>query len=330
MSQATGATSRILGWDEATYNTTPATPTATVLHVQNFNPKLDEARDADPTLSGYRGQPRSTAGRRDISGQALVTMAPESIGFWLKHLIGTPTDTGAGPYTHTFQPAASGANALPPGIGFEVDYSSRISTPGRYLVYSGCRIAKGTFTFPTQGVPTLQLDIKGADLDANNADTLDASPTDNGHAAWGVKQITVVWDDGAQSVCAESLSVTYDNDLDDGQFCIGNGAVRHALPEGFALVSIQGVAFFDTADLMNAALNDADVKVVITLSKGDGLGTAGNESLVLTLPKLALAATTPAIDGPKGLKLNFSGNAFAPSGAELGVTAVLKNALATV
>lgn len=330
MSQATGATSRVLGWDESTYNTTPGSPAGTVLHVQNFQLKLDEARDADPTLSGYRGQPRSTAGRRDVSGNVQVSLAPESIGFWLKHLIGTPTTIGTDPYTHTFQPAASGANALPAGMGFEVDYSSRISTPGRFLVYSGCRISKGTFTFPTQGVPSMQLEVKGADLDADNSATLVASPTDPGHAAWGVKQIALEWDDGAQSLCLENLTVTYDNDLDDSQFCVGNGAVRHALPEGFALLTGQGVAFFDTASLMNAALNDDDVKLKITLSKGDGLGSAGNESLVMTIPKLVIAATTPPIDGPKGLKLTFNFNAFAASGAELGFTAVLKNAQATI
>lgn len=329
MSQVNGAVVRIIGWQETTYNTTPGTPDGHLLYVQNFDLKMDEGRDSDPTISGYRGMQRAVPGRREVSGNALITPAPETVGFWLKNIIGTPTTSGANPYTHTFAVASSGATALPVAMGFEVDYSSRISGAGRFLVYSGCRVAKATFNFPVQGVPTLQVEIKGANVDADNVATLDAAPIDNSHNGWGVKNITLVFDAGGLSVCAESLSLVFDNDLDDSQFCIGNGGVRHALPEGFCMVTGSMVTWFDTAALMNKALADTDLAAVVTLTRGNGLGSANNESLTFTVPVAVITPTTVPVSGPKGLKLNASFSAFREAG-ELAVTAVLKNAIATI
>ena len=329
MSQVTGAITRILKWAETTFNTTPGTPVAKLMAVQSFGLKFDEARDADPTLSGYRGAARAVAGRQNVGGSIVVTPAPESIGSWLRDLIGVPTTTGVGPYTHTFTPNASGANALPAGSGFEVDYSSRITGAGRFLVYNGTRCASGTFNFPTQGVPTLTLEYLGASMDSDNVATLDASPEVSGHTGWGVKNIALSFDAGALSICLESLSFTISNDLDDSAFCIANGAQRHALAEGQFLLTGALVAFFDTAALMNKALADTDLAAVITLSRGNGLGSAANESLVFTIPVAVVAPTTPPVDGPKGLKLSTTFSAHRESG-EIGFTAVLKNAIASI
>lgn len=329
MPSATGAQARIAGFTETTYNTTPGVPDGRLIAVQNFNVRANEARDQDPTLSGYRGQSRSVAGRREVSGSATVSLAPESIGFWLAHILGKPTVTGAGPYTHSFSIAQSGANALPVGAEFEVDYGANIGTPGRYVLYKGVRVNQAVFNFPTQGPSTAQIDLLGADFDAEGVAPTDATLTDTGHSAWSAKQVTLVLDGGATEVCFESLSVTFGNDLDADQWCVGNGGVRHALPEGFFICTGQGVVYFDTAALMNKALNDEDAAIAITLSRGDGLGTAGNESLVITIPLAVFEANTPPIEGPRGIKFQANFTAHRTTG-EIGVTAVLKNALAAV
>src|SRR3546814_18331800 len=96
MGNATGALTRIVAFTEDTYNTVPAVPDGRLLAVQNFNLRASEGRESDPTLSGYRGQSRSTAGRREVGGPSLASIAPEDIGFWLAHIIGTPTTTEIG------------------------------------------------------------------------------------------------------------------------------------------------------------------------------------------------------------------------------------------
>lgn len=330
MGNVTGALTRIIGWPEATWNTTPGTPNGRLIPVVSFGLRANEERETDPTLSGYRGQQRSSAGKRDVAGPINITVAPETIGFWLANLIGTPTTAGvAAPYTHSFAVNPTGAGALPPGIGFEVDYGAGITGAGRYIVYSGARINQMTLNLPANGNITAQIDILGANFDADNVATLDGTPTDTGHNVWKAQKALVVFDGGALSVCLESLQVSLGNDLDADRWCVGNGGIRHDLPEGQFIASGQAVAYFDTAALMNKALNDTDASLVITLTKGTGAGTAGNEELVITIPALVFAANTPAVDGPRGLKLQADFTSHRTTG-ETGVTAVLKNALATV
>ena len=89
------------------------------------------------------------------------------------------------------------------------------------------------------------------------------------------------------------------------------------------------MAYFDTAALLNKAAADLDASLVITLTKGTGAGTAGNETLEITVPALVFSREKPAIDGPRGLKQNFTFTSHRTIG-ETGVNAVLTNALAAV
>ena len=59
------------------------------------------------------------------------------------------------------------------------------------------------------------------------------------------------------------------------------------------------------------------------------LRTPMDEKLVLTIPNVVFAAGSPPIDGPRGLRLNANFTAHRTTG-EIGVTAVLRNALPTV
>ena len=329
MGKASGALTRITAFTEATFNTTPGSPDGRLLAVQSFGVRADEARVDDPTLSGYRGKARSVADKRNVAGPVPISVAPEDIGFWLTHLLGKPTTTGAGPYTHTFAIDPAGAGALPEGMLVEVDYGSGIGTPGRYVRYSGLRINQGVLNLPNSGPPTLALDLVGANYDATPTAVLDATPTDAGHGAWSAKQIAIELDDGATTADFESLAITFGNDLDTERFKVGGGGVRMDIPEGFAIVSGQGVVYFNGEALMNKALSDTDAKIKVTLSRGDGLGAAGNESLEITIPLAVFAANTPAVDGPRGLKLQANFTAHRDTG-ELGITAVLKSPLATV
>ncbi|MGH8083872.1 MAG: phage tail tube protein [Lysobacter sp.] len=331
MPQATGATTKILGLTEDTFNAVPAVPDAQVLYVRTFELNYNAPREQDPTLAGgFRGQLRGVEGRSDVSGSAAVSMAPQSIGFWLKHLIGAPTTTGAGPYVHTFA-VGEGALAIPPGIMFEQDFSDRIATPGRFIDWNGNRIESAQFVFNT-GAPAqvATFNIRGAGIPSTPAVTIDATPSDAGHSAWVVGNISLVLDDGALEVCIESLTLNWNNNLDTDLYCLNNGGQRHALPEGDLAITGEGVAQFDTPALMLKAFADEDLKVVVTLSRGDGLGTAGNESLAITIPLSSMSKSVPPVNGPRGLKQPFNFVAHRVGGAEIGVNMVLKNELATV
>lgn len=329
-----GALTRITGFTETAYNTTPSPAEGRILPVQNFQLRANEARDTDPTLSGYRGQSRSVAGRREVSGAVLATVAPESIGWWLTHLIGRPdtSSLGGGVYQHVFTVNRDGANSLPAGALFEVDYGPGISTPGRYVRYSGVKLNQGTLALPNSGFPTLNMDWLGANFDATALAPLDANPDDTGHAGFSAKQIiaTVLGPDGYPLlVCFDSLNATFGNDLDADQWCVGNGGVRHALPPGFVIAGGNAVAHFDDPALMNQMLTDTDVEIDIVLEKGAGDGTPGNERLEWNIPAAVFEANTPPIDGPRGLRLQANFTAHRTTG-EIGVSATLINSIASV
>ncbi len=328
MPQATGAKTRLIGVAETTYNVLPAAPDAELLYTQNHSIKPSASREQDPTLSGYRGQQRGTLGRVEVAGSVTVSVAPQSLAFLLKHLIGMPVTTGAspGPYTHTF----GLPSVLPPGISFEVDYGPAISTPGRYVRYHGCRISQGRFQFQTQGTPSATFDVVGARADATATESFDLTPTDPGHAAFAVADMSLVVDGGDTLACLESLDLTWSNDLDTDLWCINNGGQRHDLPEGFAIVTGNLVSQFDTPALLNKALNDQDIALAITLKRGTGDGSEGNESLVWNIPLGTLDQTAPEVSGPRGLKAPFNFIAHRAANAELGVTCVLKNQRATI
>lgn len=329
-----GARTQRVGFTETAYNETPSPADGVMLPMQSFGLRANEARDTDPTISGFRGNVRSVAGRREVSGPILVTLAAQSAGWWLTHIIGRPVTTalGGGVYEHVFRVHRDGANSLPAGALFEVDYGSGIATPGRYVRYSGCRCNQATLAVPNSGFPTLNMDWLGADFDASAAAPLDGSPRDDGHAGWSAKQATLVVidpDGYPLHVCFDNMNLTFGNDLDPDQWCVGNGGVRHALPEGFAVPGGNGTLHFDTPALMNMALADVDAEVEAEFIRGTGDGTPENERLTWRVPDVVFEASTPPVEGPRGLRQPVSFTAHRTTG-EIALEVTLLNSMATV
>ncbi len=330
MPQATGALSKILGVAQTALRELPDPLDAEVLYVQSFQFDSDEPLEQDPTLGGgYRGELRGDKGPVNATGSAVVTLGT-SIGFWLKHLVGEPTTVGASaPYTHTF--AVSAAKPIPPAITFERDYSSRIPVPGRYERDMNVRIGSGAFAFQTgSAYQQATFNLVGMTVGEQPEDPMDETPSDFGHAGFAVGGMSLVLDDGATEVCVESLNVNWNNELDNTLRCLNAGGALHDLPEGNAIITIDGVAQFDTPVLRTKALAGTSLKLVVILQRGTGAGTTGNEKLTLTIPLSVLTANAPPISGPRGLKQAFTARAYRNGGAEVGVTFELKSPRATI
>lgn len=327
--QVRGANVRLIGCTETAFGTTPASPNALILpYVQN-NVKADQQRDTDETIDGFRGATRSVAGNRTVGGTVQVNVAPQTIGFWLKHTLGTPTTTGAAvPYTHSFSVAASGANALPPGFELESDLGAGFTSTSRYVRHVGCRIGQAQFSLSPSGFVQATFTITGSDY-VKSAAPLEASPTDNGHAAFSALAASLVFGGGSLALDVTKFDLTLSNNLDEDTYTVGGGGKRGDLPEGKLMPSGTVEALLKDSNLLDAALADTDSSLVLTLSRGTGDGTDGNEQLTITIPALVFAATTPVVTGPKGVRLQASFTAHRTS-AEIGITAVLKAPIATI
>lgn len=327
--QVRGSTVRLIGVTDTAYGAPPAAPTALILpYVQN-NVKADQQRDTDETISGFRGSARSVAGNRKVDGTLQINAAPQTIGFWLKHLLGAPASTTtAGVTTHVFGVAASGAEALPPSFTLESDMGADFTAASRYVRLSGCRIAQAQFSIGPSGFVQFTPTIAGSDY-IKSATPLDAAPTDTGHAAFSTLTAALVYGGGALALDTTKLDFTFSNNLDEDTYLVGGGGKRGDLPEGLAGVNGTIEALLKDSALLDAALSDADSSLQLTLTRGTGDGTLGNESLQILIPALVFAVTTPTVPGPKGLRLQATFTGHRTTG-EIGVTATLKTPIATI
>jgi hypothetical protein len=320
MSQARGIATQIQVWDESTYGVTPVTPAGEILPFRTCNVKGAIARAMDETIRGVRGLPPGIQTNRDVSGQIVQTLAPQSCIKMLKYLIGAPTITTIGTAT---QFVFSLAGAFPVGFGMQKDYGSAIATPGRYEVLKGCRLSKGSFKFGASGFVDCTYDVRGATFDTSASASADSSPDSFGHSGFSMA-VGSLKEGGSTIATVTDLTIDWDNDLDDSLFVIGGGGVRGSLPEGFARISGSLTALFTDASLLNKGRDNTESSLEMLLSNGSGDGTAGNESIKFLLPNLAYDYTSPEIAGPKGIKVTLAFNAQTSGTSEQAASVTVK------
>lgn len=314
---------------ETTFKDVGGSPAGELLYFTSFGLQPAQGRSVSNILAGFRGRTKGTLGQKTVAGAIATELSAESLCFLLKHLVGTPTTTGTGPYTHAFE-VGDGAKAIPPGATFEVDYGSAIIGAGRYMRYKGCRVNQATFTFRPDGPIAASFDVLGADWDGTQTSPLDATLTDTGHNSFSATHIAVALSDGSTvDVCFNQLTLVWNNDLDDSQYCISAGGIRDAIDEGFVSITGQVTALFDNAALLNKIQADTSMSLVITVQRGTGDGSAGNEKVVFTVPKVAFDVTAPPVNGPRGLTLQANWSAHRDTG-EIGAKVQAFNARATV
>lgn len=327
--QVRGSNVRLIGVTDATYGAPPATPSTLILpYVQN-NVKADQTRDTDQTITGFRGMVRSVAGARKVAGALQINAAPQTIGFWIKHLLGAPTSTTlTGVTTHVFQPSFAGATVLPPSFTLEEDMGSGFTAASRYVRYLGCRIASAAISISPSGFMQFNPTVAGSDFSLNAA-PLDAAPTDTGHSAFTTLTAALVFAGGSVVLDSTKVDLAINNNLDEDTYVVGGQGKRGDLPEGMIAATGSIDTLLKDDSLLQLALNDTDTSLVLTLQNGNGDGTAGNEQLVLNIPALVFAATTPVVPGPKGLRLTGTFDSHRTTG-ETGVTFTLKTPIATI
>lgn len=309
-------------YNEVAYGDPGATPSGERAYVRTSGLRGEIARIVDDTISGRRGRPAGVAGNKDVSGTIQTHLAPQSAMRWLAHIIGMPATSGASaPYTHVYT-VGSGATALPPGLTIEMDLGSTLGS-NRYLRFSGLRVRQAQFQFGSSGFAQMNIDLLGADFSLE-ATPLDSSLDDYGHTAWSM--FSAALSEGGNPIGnVQQLDLTWSNDLDEDTYVIGGGGIRGDLPEGFAAISGNLSTLFRDAALLNKAIASTDTSLVLALANGTGDGSAGNEFFGLEIPALRLAATTPEIQGPRGLRATYAFEAHAVGTAEIAASVTIKN-----
>lgn len=325
MAQVSGTDVVVALYEETTLGVDPGTP---VGYRAYFSPPLDIAASQNAiqsdTMAAGRGVPRAGRGNKDVSGSFSLELSPEQIGWWLKHALGAPTTSGAGPYTHVFVPAA-----LPAGFQVEKNYTAKIAS--KVEAFQGCRIASMALACPQEGFGKATFQVGGVRRTMRTA-PLDATLTDLGHTGWtGFKGIIKLG--GTQIGGVRDLNISVDNEmkLDNYTFPATGGTPgeRFSLPEGRAVISGSMTLVFEDFALIDLADAGTETTIEILYTNGTGAGTAGNETLSILIDHADIPLTSPRIETPSGMEVQYSFSGF-KSGSDVGLEVTLKNALATV
>lgn len=322
MPQARGSQAAVTLFEETTFATDPGTPDGKKLYFTSADLSSGQNLMDSETLGASRERSRPIQGNITVDGSLDMEIGAENIGTLFKHALGQNVDSGTGPYTHILT-----LGNLPTGLTLEKDFGSNISGTGRYEKFNGCRIKSLALDFPAEGFPKAQFGIVGA-KSALASSALDATITDYGHTPFSAFEATIL-EGGSAIAVVTAAKINLDNDLDESAFAIGGGGVRRSLPEGFSTVTGEITALFEDPTLLNKAINRTASSLKITLSRGTGLGSAGNESIEFFVQNLDYQRKSPGISGPKGVLITLPFKAYKVGGTTA-FQITLKNAVATL
>jgi hypothetical protein len=319
MAQAQGANARIIYESESAYGTTPVAGAAIVLPF--ISETLDQSRGLNQTniIRASRQPTKPTRGNKDVTGSINMELNPY-MGTILKHIMGSVNTTGAGPYTHTIK-----IGTLPVSLCIEKGFTDI----AQYFLYNGCRINKAALEINSDGYVPFSIDIRGKKETVAGA-AFDATPTDLGHLPFEGFEATLQEGWGAFAI-ATKVTMEILNNLDGGNYVIGGAGERRALPAGAAVVQGVITALFEDLTLYNKAVNFTESSLKITLTRGTGVGGAGNESLEIFAPELVYKQKSPPISGPQGVLVEMNYVGFYDNAAEAAaLQMVLKNTQVTL
>ncbi len=313
-------------YDEVTYGTTTSVTKGSLCYFTQTNLMPKREAVISNTISGDRARVIPGQGNMDVTGNHVLEIAPETIGFWLRHILGAPVTTGASaPYTHTFRNNA----ALPVGFILEKSWIGA-GIASKVEQFLGCRVADATFEFPQSGAATLSMSIVGANHQIASA-VLDASLADPGHTGFFAPAVTVKLD-GTLTTLVKKASIKVANNLETDRYTLGTGGKRGDLPEGWCDVTGSLTVIVDTtlfSGWLDKAKNRTDTNIEIICTAGAGTGaSAGNEKLSIKLDHAMIDENSAEVGSPGGMELTLNFTGYKSGSTDKGLVAVLLSPLA--
>jgi len=312
--------------EEATFKTSPAAD-AKVLYVKSESLQVNQPLFASEVIRANRNALAPSRGNFDIGGSIETELSPR-MGSLLKFALGSASSSAGPPYTHTI--IIGGTTGLPSFL-VEKGFTDVVAMSGdkAYFLFNGCRVNTWNLTFTNEGILQTSFDIMGCKV-TTSATPFDATPTVFPHDAWDMTECAIT-EGGSPIAIVQECAMTLENNLDGTVYVIGGAGERECLPAGYARVSGTLTALFRNMDLYTKAENFTETSLVFTFSRGNGLGSAGNESMVITIPELKFGQIGPAVEGTGGIKISFPWEAYYDDAAQAtSLQIVLKNADVTI
>jgi hypothetical protein len=262
---------------------------------------MQEDLEESNAISAGRQPMKPTGGT--ISGTASMSFELNPYHAVLfKHALGdcVSTDLTGSKYSHVIT-----IGDLPTGLAIEVQHTKEL----KYTVYH-CKA--NTLKLTQAATGKVMCDI-GFEMAAEETETtytsLDESPTDYGHNPFSAKSGAFWEGGGLQAGMATNYSINYTNNI-EGEPTIGSAGVKDSLSEGRAKVDFSMEILFKDSTILNKARLGTESSISLINLHGAGDGTIGDEKVTIDTPEVMYARPQQNIDGPRGLKLPFTGIAY--------------------
>ena len=311
MARSYGANAQLLGKFETVYGTPPSGN-----YIKFPFVSTDLGSEQGLIASDLLGQGRDPSQPiRDVirvEGNVVVPVDLRNFGHWLKALMGAPTTTGTGPYTHTF---ASGAASLP-SIALEVG----MPEVPIFFTEAGVRVNSAQLTFARSGAANATLNcIAQGETDAGV--TGGGTPTTATLTRFNQFQASIK-KDGVQLGNVTGAQLTYSNNLERIETIRSDGKIDGADPTIAALTGNIEVRFADTT-LIDAATDNTPLELAFAYT------IDADKSLTFTAHEVYLPKPKLAISGPGGVQATFDWQAAKATSPARMLTVVLKNDVAS-
>ena len=298
MATAKGSDVQLLLIEEATWGTTPATPSAYKIPISGIGGDWYKRNLIDnPELRANRNPQAPVRGNVQVNGSFQHPLHLDAFGFLMKHGVGVPVTStpSTGLYQHLSKMGFSGATAgdLPIGLSFEVGFTDI----DEYHTYSGCKINTLAFNATSEGVVICDVGIIGQDF-TRAATSGDASPT--AYTSTPIDHFLGTIEEGGATIAYVSdVSMTINNNLDSGLYVVGSAGQLGDLPEGVGMVSGSLTALFQSDTLLAKGRDNTESSLMLNW-------TSGTQSLQLDVPELIYEPSSPTVSGPAGVKVTMN------------------------
>lgn len=311
MARARGANAIMAAAFETTYGTPPVSGYKKLPFVSAALGEEQNLIESDLLGLGREPLPPS----KDVAnneGDVVVPVDLRNFGYWLKLLLGAPTTTGAGPYTHTF---VSGALSLP-SMAIEIGLPDVPS----YGMNFGARANSMSIKMQRSGLlnATMGLIAQGETRAASSGA---GTPTEAAIERFS-QGIGAIERNGVALGNVVSAELSYSNNLDKVETIRPDGRIEDAEP---AMVAAAGnvVVRFANTTLLDQAVNGTACELSF------GWEIDANRSLLFTLHEVYLPRPKLSVSGPGGVQATFAFQAAKDPSLNKTMTAVLVNDVET-
>lgn len=287
MADALGINAQLLGKTESVYGTAPAGNWTRLPFVSADLGSVQALLSSDVLGMGRDPTPPSRD-KIDLDGSLVIPVDMRNIGQWLTWMLGAPTTSGAGPYTHTF---ISGAAALP-SFALEVGLPDK----GDFFLDTGLGVDSLALSFQRSGQAAATVQVIGQ-KETRGAATSGGTATTATFARFGQFQGTIR-KDGAALGNVVSATATFKNGLEKKEVIREDGLIAGWLPCQTTLSGQMTVRFTDNI-FLELAESGGTCEIVF------GYVLSASQSLLFTAHEVHLPKPKQKISGPGGLQASY-------------------------